>query len=62
MGQQPSASRREAFARDMDELQKRFGSALGQVLELLSIRDGSAREGTDLDADDDVDEAEEPNP
>jgi acetyl-CoA carboxylase carboxyl transferase subunit beta len=62
MGQQPSASRREAFARDMDELQKRFGSALGQVLELLSIRDGSTREGADLATDDAVDETEEPNP
>src|SRR3989337_2724128 len=25
MGQQPSASRRESFGREMDELQKRFG-------------------------------------
>jgi acyl-CoA carboxylase subunit beta len=55
MGQQPSASRRETFGRDMDELQKRFGSALGQVLELLSIRDGSARDGADeTDDGDDV--------
>jgi acetyl-CoA carboxylase carboxyl transferase alpha subunit len=42
MGQQPSASRREAFARDMDELQKRFGSAWGQVLDLLHTREVSA--------------------
>src|SRR5262249_55053036 len=28
MGQQPAASRRKAIARDMDELQRRFGSAL----------------------------------
>jgi acetyl-CoA carboxylase carboxyl transferase alpha subunit len=47
MGQQPSASRRASWGREMDDLQKRFGSALGQVLELLSIRDGSARESVD---------------
>jgi acetyl-CoA carboxylase carboxyl transferase subunit beta len=59
MGQQPSASRREAFGRDMDELQKRFGWALGQVLELLSIRDGSARESAvDADDTDDGDDAD----
>jgi acetyl-CoA carboxylase carboxyl transferase subunit beta len=44
MGQQPAASRRKAIARDMDELQRRFGSALSQVLDLLSIREGGARE------------------
>jgi len=42
MGQQPSASRREAFVRDMDELQKRFGSAWGQVLDLLHTREVAA--------------------
>ena len=44
MGQQPAASRRESWGREMDELQKRFGSALGQVLDLLTTRDGSARD------------------
>ena len=47
MGQQPPASRRESWRREMDELQKRFGSALGQVLELLSIRDASGRESAE---------------
>jgi hypothetical protein len=42
----------------MDDLQKRFGSALGQVLELLSIRDGSARENADQGEDEP--EADEP--
>jgi hypothetical protein len=32
----------------MDELQKRFGSALGQVLDLLTTRDGSARDAAEL--------------
>jgi acetyl-CoA carboxylase carboxyl transferase subunit beta len=50
MGQQPPASRRESFAREMDELQKRFGAALGQVLELLHTRDGSARESAEPEA------------
>ena len=59
MGQQPSASRRESFSRDMDELQKRFGSALGQVLELLSIRDGSGRDGADQDGGPEEAESEE---
>jgi len=49
MGQQPPASRRESWRREMDELQKRFGSALGQVLDLLSIRDGPARDQPELD-------------
>ncbi|MCC7370046.1 MAG: acetyl-CoA carboxylase, carboxyltransferase subunit beta [Chloroflexi bacterium] len=44
MGQQPSGSRREAFARDMDQLQKRVGSALGQVLDLITSRDEGSRE------------------
>jgi hypothetical protein len=44
MGQQPSASRREAFARDMEELQKRFGSAWSQVVDLLPLRENSHRE------------------
>jgi len=59
MGRQPVASRRESFSRDMDELQKRFGSALGQVLDLLPIRDGSSRESADR-ADDDEAEMQEP--
>jgi acyl-CoA carboxylase subunit beta len=49
MGQQPSSSRRESFGREMDDLQKRFGSALGQVLDLLYIRDGSSRDHADQD-------------
>jgi len=44
MGQQPHPSRRAAFARDMEDLQKRLGSALGQVLELLPSRESAARE------------------
>src|SRR3954447_1178598 len=44
MGQQPAASRRKAIARDMDDLQRRFGSALSQVLDLLPTRDGATRE------------------
>jgi acyl-CoA carboxylase subunit beta len=47
MGQQPSASRREAFARDMEQLQRRLGSALGQVLDLLPTRDDGARDQTE---------------
>jgi hypothetical protein len=47
MGQQPAASRRDSFARDTADLQTRFGSAIGQVLELLSIRDGGSRESPD---------------
>jgi acetyl-CoA carboxylase carboxyl transferase subunit beta len=43
MGQQPAASRRKAIARDMDDLQRRFGSALSQVVDLLSIREGATR-------------------
>ena len=39
MGQQPAASRRETFSRDMDELQKRLGGALAQVLEHWPHRD-----------------------
>jgi acyl-CoA carboxylase subunit beta len=58
MGRQPEASRRATFSRDMDELQKRFGSALGQVLDLLPIRDGSSRESADR-ADDDEAEMQE---
>ena len=50
MGQQPPASRREALAREMDELQKRFGGALSQVLEYLALRDGSSREPAALAA------------
>jgi acyl-CoA carboxylase subunit beta len=50
MGQQPSASRREAFARDMEQLQRRLGSALGQVLDLLPLRDDHAREAGEQDA------------
>jgi hypothetical protein len=49
MGQQPSASRRESFARDMDQLQKRLGSALGQVLDLLHTRDDATRDGADAE-------------
>lgn len=44
MGQQPAASRREAFARDMEQLQRRLGAALGQVLDLLPQRDDHARD------------------
>ena len=44
MGQQPAASRREAFTRDMEQLQRRLGSALGQVLDLLPTRDDGSRD------------------
>ena len=39
MGQQPSASRREAFSKEMDELQRRLGGALSQVRDHLPLRD-----------------------
>ncbi len=38
MGQQPSASRRQAISKEMDELQKRLGGALSQVLEHFPSR------------------------
>ncbi|MCC6174297.1 MAG: acetyl-CoA carboxylase carboxyl transferase subunit beta [Chloroflexi bacterium] len=41
MGQPPTTSRRESFSLEMDELQKRFGSALTQMLEYLPLREGS---------------------
>ena len=50
MGQQPAASRRESFARDMEQLQRRLGSALGQVLDLLPTRDDSSREQPEPEA------------
>src|SRR5215207_3659567 len=49
MGQQPSASRRESFSREMDQLQRRLGSALGQVLDLLHTRDDAARDGAEAE-------------
>ena len=39
MGQQPSASRREQFSKEMDELQKRLSSAWSQVRDHLPLRD-----------------------
>lgn len=57
MGQQPSASRREAFARDMEELQKRFGSAWGQVLDLLPLRESSHQRELPEPADEEDQEA-----
>ncbi|MGE3267701.1 MAG: acetyl-CoA carboxylase, carboxyltransferase subunit beta [Chloroflexota bacterium] len=47
MGQQPAASRRDSFTRDMDLLQRRFGAALGQVMDLLTTRDETSRDGED---------------
>jgi acetyl-CoA carboxylase carboxyl transferase subunit beta len=49
MGQPPPTRRRETFTREMDELQKRFGSALGQVLDLLPSRDASSRDASEDD-------------
>ncbi len=46
MGQQPSATRREAFSKEMEELQKRLSGALSQVREHLPLRDGRERSET----------------
>jgi acetyl-CoA carboxylase carboxyl transferase alpha subunit len=47
MGQLRTVSRRSNFVKDVDELQKRVGSALGQVIDLLPSREGAPRELTD---------------
>ncbi len=44
MGQLRTVSRRSTFVKDVDELQKRVGSALGQVIDLLPSREGAPRE------------------
>jgi acetyl-CoA carboxylase carboxyl transferase alpha subunit len=47
MGQPPAASRRESFGREMDELQKRLGGALSQVMEYLARRESNGPETSD---------------
>jgi acetyl-CoA carboxylase carboxyl transferase subunit beta len=52
MGQQPSASRRESFAHEMDDLQKRLGGALSQVMEYIARRDTNGHDPHHVESED----------
>jgi hypothetical protein len=50
MGRQPKTSRRGAVANEMDALQRRLGVAWTQVLDHLPLRDGTGRDGRELES------------